>query len=146
MSSRLSLAVLVFFSTTSLPAFAQWWNPLAPSDYEECAEQAAKEAKTTGGLTILLKGCQDKFPARRNPKGKGYVYFDVRQERWIDVSGPTLTQSDRRKIEEAYRKHLEDKCADEERQKAKEEADDKIWEGSSLSRAETPDALVLARN
>ena len=32
---------ILFFGTS--PLSAQWWNPFAPKDYEECAESAARE-------------------------------------------------------------------------------------------------------
>jgi len=47
------------------PAFAQSWNPFAPSDYEECAESAAKTAKTNEALKILIAACASKFAGRR---------------------------------------------------------------------------------
>jgi hypothetical protein len=32
------------------PAYAQWWNPFVPSDYEDCAERAARDAKSKEAL------------------------------------------------------------------------------------------------
>lgn len=88
-------------------ASAQWWNPLSPDDYEQCAEQAAKDGKTPQGLGILLKACQDKFQARRDPSGKGYRYYDARLQQWFKVDGPTLKQSEKQRFEQAYHEHRE---------------------------------------
>jgi hypothetical protein len=61
-------------------ATAQWWNPFTPKDYEECAEQAAKDGRTPDGLRILVQACQRQFQARRDPKGNGYRYYDTRSQ------------------------------------------------------------------
>lgn len=107
-------------------ASAQSWGWFGPSDYEECAEKAAKEAPTRDGLAILLNSCQTKFEARRNPKGAGYVYYDSRMQRWFDVNGPTLSAGDKRQIEEAYQQQLKqekDRQEGLEREKEKRRKD-----------------------
>jgi hypothetical protein len=79
--------VLVSFSA----AEAQWWNPFAPTDYEECASRAAKEAKSKDALTVILSGCNTEFVGRRRSDRRGYTYFDPRQARSFDIEGPNPT-------------------------------------------------------
>ena len=84
--------MVIFFSVALIPtvSFAQWWNPFAPSDYEECAESAAKSAKTNEALKVLISTCASKFAGRRKVGG-GYSYFDARQDRTFDIKGPNPT-------------------------------------------------------
>ena len=113
----LSIATVACLSSQ---ASAQWWNPLAPSDYEECAEKAAKEGKTAGGLSILLQACNTTFPARRDKSGKGYIYYDSQMSQSIKVDSPSLSDRDKKRIEEAHQEHLKrekEKCLDLNRQR-----------------------------
>jgi hypothetical protein len=114
---RSNLVVAFAASLFALPSqtSAQWWNPFAPADYEECSEQAAKEAKTDEALTILLRACNSKFPARRNPNGKGYIFIDLRLKRSFQVDGPVPTAQDIERIEHAYQEYLAQKRQDEQR-------------------------------
>lgn len=94
--------------------WAQWWNPFGPKDYEECSENAAREAKSREALRVLLSACDSKFPGRRKPGG-GYAYFDSRQQRSFDIAGPTPTKAEMDVIEQQYRIYL-----DEEKRRAAE--------------------------
>jgi hypothetical protein len=80
---------------------AQWWNPFAPSDYEECAESAAREAKTSVALNILLESCNAKFRGRRKPGG-GYAFLDTRQNRSFPIAGPNPTPAELSYIDAQY--------------------------------------------
>ncbi len=126
------IGIMLFATVLPPPAHAQWWNPLSPDDFEECAEQAAKDGKTQAGLGILLKSCQTKFPARRNTNGKGYVFFDVRTGNSVQVSSPGLSPTDKQRIEEAYREHVQRQAArdavecEQERRQVEEEG--RAWE------------------
>ena len=80
---------------------AQWWNPFAPSDYEECAEKAARDAKSKAALDILLNACDTKFPGRRK-LGGGYIYYDFRQNRSFDIAGPNPTQREVEYLDQQY--------------------------------------------
>jgi ABC transporter substrate binding protein len=68
MKKLLSCSIGIIFglclSLISTNSMAQWWNPFAPSDYEECADSAAREAKTSIALNILLESC---------PVGSGFI-------------------------------------------------------------------------
>ena len=97
-SAALAAVVVLAMST---PASAQWWNPLAPSDYEECIERAAKEAKTSDALNILLQSCSTKFTGRRKPGG-GYTFLDTRQNRSFPIAGPNPTPAEIKFFDEQH--------------------------------------------
>jgi hypothetical protein len=103
-------AVVVSAMSGTLPASAQWWNPLAPSDFEECTERAAKEAKTSEALNILLESCRAKFAGRRKPGG-GYTFLDARQNRSFPIAGPNPTPAETKYFDEQYSVFLKDQQA-----------------------------------
>jgi hypothetical protein len=72
-----------------------------PSDYEDCEVAAAKDARSSDALEVLLGNCDDEFPARRNPMG-GYLYYDPVSQHEIPVSGPKLSRADKLKIEKIH--------------------------------------------
>jgi hypothetical protein len=98
-------AVVVSAMSGTLPASAQWWNPLAPSDFEECSERAAKEAKTSDALNILLQSCSAKFTGRRKPGG-GYTFLDARQNRSFPIAGPNPTAAEVKYFDEQHSLYL----------------------------------------
>ena len=95
---------IVLFETS--PLSAQWWNPFAPKDYEDCAENAAREAKSKAALDILLETCDGKFKGRRK-LGGGYTYFDPRQFQDFDIAGPNPTKREVEIIDKQYEAYLE---------------------------------------
>jgi len=92
------------------PAYAQWWNPFAPSDYEDCAERAARDAKSKEALTVLLHSCNTKFSGRRK-QGGGYTFYDQRQQRSFDISGPNPTASEMKYIDSQYEERAAQRAA-----------------------------------
>jgi hypothetical protein len=102
-------AVAVSAMFGALPASAQWWNPLAPSDFEECSESAAREAKTSDALNILLQSCSA-FSGRRKPGG-GYTFLDTRQNRSFPIAGPNPTPAEIKYFDEQYSAFLKDQQA-----------------------------------
>ena len=99
------LAVLAAATVlTPLCARAQWWSR-APSDYEECAESAAK-SDTREAKAAALSECGAKFAARRKPGG-GYTYFDFMQNRNFDIAGPNPTAAEQKHIDEQYIVYLD---------------------------------------
>jgi hypothetical protein len=66
------------------------WNLFAPKDYEECAERAARDAKSTDALSILVSVCRSNFAGRRKTGG-GYTYYDPCRDRTFDINGPNPT-------------------------------------------------------
>jgi hypothetical protein len=93
-----AMACVFLLALFCTPVFAQWWNPFAPSDYEECSESAARTAKTNEALKILISACASKFVGRRKVGG-GYTYFDPRQNRSFDISGPNPTHDEVKRID-----------------------------------------------
>jgi hypothetical protein len=92
------------------------WTPFPPSDYEECAENAAKSAKSKEALDILVASCGSKFVGRRNVRG-GYIYYDGRQNRDFNIVGPNPSPGEWDYIEKQYAKHLDDVAAAEQAQR-----------------------------
>jgi hypothetical protein len=85
-----------------VPAHADWWTWLfGPKDYEDCAENAAREAKSKDALAILLSSCDSKFRGRRKPTG-GYMLYDGRQSRYFDIAGPNPTPGEIEYIDGQY--------------------------------------------
>jgi hypothetical protein len=98
-----ALCILLFETS---PLAAQWWNPFAPKDYEDCAENAAREANSRAALGILLTACDSKFKGRRK-LGGGYTYVDPRQRQGFDIAGPNPTQRELEFIDKQYGVYLE---------------------------------------
>jgi hypothetical protein len=99
----------------------EWWNPFAPTDFEACSEQAAISAKSVAALNILLNSCHSKFKGRRKDGG-GYTYFDERQKRHFDISGPILMADEVRYIDLEYESYTA-KAAELERRQQIEQAE-----------------------
>ena len=66
------------------------WNLFAPKGYEECAERAARDAKSKDALSILVSVCRSNFAGRRKAGG-GYTYYDPCQDSTFDINGPNPT-------------------------------------------------------
>src|SRR5262249_11456443 len=84
------------------------WNLFAPKDYEECAERAARDAKSKDALSILVSVRRSNFAGRRKAGG-GYTYFDQCQERTFDINGPNPTPDEVKSVEEKCRAYLDTK-------------------------------------
>jgi hypothetical protein len=69
------------------------WNLFAPKDYEECAERAARDAKSKDALSILVSVCRSNFAGRRKTGG-GYTYYDPCQDSTFDINGPNPTSDE----------------------------------------------------
>jgi hypothetical protein len=74
-------------------------------DYEECAENAARDAKSKDALAILLSSCDSKFKGRRKPTS-GYMLYDVRQNRYFDIAGPNPTPGESKFIDGQYASYV----------------------------------------
>jgi hypothetical protein len=99
-------------------AHADFWSWLfGPKDYEDCAENAAREAKSKDDLSILLFSCNSKFSGRRKPTG-GYTFYDERQYRSFDIAGPNPTPNESKHIESQYSEYL---AAQAERERQREQ-------------------------
>ena len=108
------------------------WGLSAPKDYEQCAESAAKTAKSKEALSILISTCDSKFRGRRK-LGGGYAYYDSRQDRHFDIAGANPTGEEIQYIEKQYSVYAKEKLqaaiamqeAETERQQAQTESETK---------------------
>jgi hypothetical protein len=73
-------------------ANAQWWNPFAPKDWEDCVAQASKSGGSDLAIRLLIRNCDSQFVGRRKPGG-GYVYAEC------DIAGPNPTPAERTRCE-----------------------------------------------
>ena len=89
---------------SSSQAKAEWWSR-GPSDFEECADVAEKNASKEA-RTAALSQCNAKFAGRRKAGG-GYTYFDFMQNRNFDIAGPNPTPAEQKQIDEQYAVYLE---------------------------------------
>jgi hypothetical protein len=102
-------ALIVAAAAVAAVAVSQWDKIFSPKDYEECAESAAKQARSKEALSILISSCDTKFVGRRKPGGGGYSYFDFRQNRSFDIAGPNPTEREKKFIEAQYSLYIESK-------------------------------------
>jgi hypothetical protein len=118
-AAALTTGLLLFVPAA---AHADWWGWLfGPKDYEDCAETAAREAKSKDALAILLFSCDSKFRGRRKLTG-GYTFYDNRQSRYFDIAGPNPTPAELGYIERQYSAYLatqaeQERIREEERQR-----------------------------
>jgi hypothetical protein len=104
MLARLMIFCCLVLTPTA--AFAQWWSPFAPRDYEDCAAAAEKTEATPQARAVLLSECDTKFAGRRKPEG-GYTYYDFMQNRHFDIAGPNPTPDELKRFDEEYAAFLE---------------------------------------
>jgi hypothetical protein len=86
-------------ATATISAFVTLkWGMFAPRDYEECAQSAAKDAKSKDALSVLVSICSSEFKGRRKIGG-GYSYYDNCQDRTFDIKEPNPTPDELKYIE-----------------------------------------------
>lgn len=121
-------AAILIIATAAVTALvlSKWNNLFPPADYEDCAANAAKDAKSKDALSVLLSLCDSDFKGRRRPGG-GYTYYNscpgtIEMGRTFYIKGPNPTPDER--------KYMEDQCLtemaaenDAQRQAAKQEAE-----------------------
>ena len=102
------LCLPIVFGLAIIPArsYAQWWTLHAPSDFEECSENAKRTANSKESRAALVSECDAKFAGRRKPGG-GYTYYDFMQDRHFDIAGPNPTPEELRQIDEQYTVYLD---------------------------------------
>src|SRR5665213_1087638 len=118
------LALIVAVATSSVFATISFYQrgPVAPKDYEECAERAARDAKSKDALSILISVCRSNFGGRRKAGG-GYTYYDPCQESTFDINGPNPTTDEVKYIREQCLAYLSLKSQMEaEQEEAKRKA------------------------
>jgi hypothetical protein len=125
-------------------AHADWRSWLfGPKDYEECAENAAREAKSKDALAILLSSCESKFTARHKPTG-GYTFYDTRQNRYFDVAGPNPTPAELEYIEREYSAYIVAKAEFDRRQREYEREEAERQSAMQREEAERQSAMRRA--
>ena len=95
--------------------------PFPPKDYEDCAERAARDAKSKDALSVLLSVCRTNFVGRRKVGG-GYTYYDSCQDRTFDIGRPNPTSDELSHIKKqclAYLQIQSQIAAEEEESKRK---------------------------
>ena len=103
-SALLAAGFAGFIALQPVRVSAQWWSH-APSDFEECADEAEKAASKEQKTSALAE-CNAKFAGRRKPGG-GYTYYDFMQDRTFDIAGPNPTAEEQKYIDEQYTIYLE---------------------------------------
>jgi hypothetical protein len=98
------LTIVACIAMMPARAHAQWWSS-APTDFEDCAEQAAKAASKEAKAAQLAQ-CESQFAGRRKPGG-GYSYFDFMQNRHFDIAGPNPTAEELKQMDEHYTAFLD---------------------------------------
>ncbi len=53
-----------------LIAYGQWWNPLAPKDYNDCIIKNMKEGMGENAVRALQYACIQKYPAPKESKSE----------------------------------------------------------------------------
>jgi hypothetical protein len=95
-------AALLIVATAAISTFVtSKWSLFPPKDYEECAQSAAKDAKSKAALSVLLSICGSKFAGRQRPGG-GYTFYDSRQGLKFDIVGPNPTSQEMEYINKQY--------------------------------------------
>jgi hypothetical protein len=119
-------AAILIVATAAVTAIimTKWDNLFPPTDYEDCAVHAAKDAKSKDSLSVLLSLCDAEFKGRRKPGG-GYAYYNncsgPRSSdlgRTFDIKGPNPTPDEQ--------KHMTDQCwadVNEDQRTADQEAE-----------------------
>jgi hypothetical protein len=100
--AALAAAVLII-ATAAITAIVvtKWDNLFPPTDYEDCAARAAKDAKSKDSLSVLLSLCDSEFKGRRKPGG-GYAYYNSCSGRYsdigrtFDIKGPNPTPDEQK--------------------------------------------------
>ena len=81
----------------------RWSFPNAPTDFEECVEQAQNALGAQ--RTALMTECGARFAGRRRAGG-GYTYYDFMQNRIFGIAGPNPSAEERRYIDSEYMRFL----------------------------------------
>jgi hypothetical protein len=122
----LGIAVLLVATAAVSALVASKWSLFPPTDYEDCAARAAKDAKSKDALSVLLSLCGSEFKGRRKPGG-GFTYYDSCQHNAIDIKGPNPTPAELNDIEQQCLSYVEtqEKIEVEEERRAAELAEQK---------------------
>jgi lipoprotein NlpI len=102
----LGFAISIVVAATISAFVTSKWGSFAPKDYEECAQSAAKDARSKDALSVLLSICRSEFKGRRTAGG-GYDYYDSCQERTFAIKGPNPTLDEQTYMREQCSAYLD---------------------------------------
>jgi hypothetical protein len=117
------------------------YDLFSPKDYEDCAERAARGAKSKDALSVLLSICGSEFKGRRKAGG-GYTFFDICQNREFDIKGPNLNEEEQKYLKEQCLAHI---VAQAELAAKEEEAEHKARQATEEARAKAQRAAAEER-
>jgi len=103
-AKRLSAIAFVALALSVACAGFRWSFPNAPTDFEECVDQAPSALGAQ--RTAVMTECGARFAGRRKPGG-GYTYYDFMQNRIFEIAGPNPSPEERRYIDSEYMRFLD---------------------------------------
>jgi hypothetical protein len=64
-----TVSLIIFVAALSIAntANSQWWNPLAPRDYNDCIIKNLKQGMSENAVRALQYACIEKYPAPKEP-------------------------------------------------------------------------------
>jgi hypothetical protein len=62
--SSLSILIILNLLLASSTSYAQWWNPLAPKDYDDCVIKNLKSGMGEDAVRALQYSCMQKYPPK----------------------------------------------------------------------------------
>ncbi|WP_143148442.1 hypothetical protein [Nitrosospira sp. Nsp11] len=85
------------------------FNLWGPSSFEECRDQAAREAKTEAGMGILIRSCRKQFPKLSELKGEWARFARVAKNYRYDRSIPAARSEPTNRTGKDYGEFFADK-------------------------------------
>lgn len=61
-----TLTLFLFIFLLPMQAFSQWWNPLAPRDFNDCIIKNMKDGMSETAVLALQRACIDKYPQKES--------------------------------------------------------------------------------
>jgi hypothetical protein len=104
------VSVLALCFVVSLAAWlnGSWWSDRTPHDFEQCSEQANRNAPSEEERSSLIAQCDKSFAGRRKIGG-GYTYYDFLQNRHFDIARPNPSPEELKFFDEQYMSYLDAK-------------------------------------
>jgi len=102
------IAVAIACGVMSLVVWSgiQWGFQRDPLDFEQCSEQADRNARSEDNRKSLVAQCDKRFVGRRKIGG-GYTYYDFLQNRHFDIAGPNPSPEELKYFDEQYASYLD---------------------------------------
>jgi hypothetical protein len=143
---NLFLGSLVATTLAVSAANAQWWNPFAPKDWEDCVAQASKSGDSDLAIRLLIRNCDSQFKGRRKPGGGYYVHVyddDARHGVDCDIAGPNPTPAERTRCKALVRQEASEiKLREKERTRLDREAARQVYTQDGSIKCATSDCWL----